>query len=181
MDHVADERSAVDRDAQQRVGHDAGAQGRAHAGHAAPGAAGAVVATARAALDQLVELGAAERSQAPDVRHVRVERAQGHAHLPQFDVHAAVGQVVRRCDQLPVVDDLRMRRVLFFIEHGTSPTAFILLTIVHKKKLIRNESRLKILRNCGCSSAGFIVRTNRAISEIITAAKRNIMKWERGS
>lgn len=54
-----------------------------------------MVAAAGAALDELVELGPAERRQAPDVGHVGVERAQGHAHLPEFDVDATVGQVVR--------------------------------------------------------------------------------------
>lgn len=106
LDDVADERGAVDGHAQQRIGHDAGTQRRADAGHAAAGAAGAVVASARAALDELVQLGAAERGEAPHVRHVGVKRAQGHAHLPQLDVDATVGQIVRRRGQLPVVGDL---------------------------------------------------------------------------
>lgn len=112
LDDVADERRAVDRHAQQGIGHDARAQRRAEAGHAAARAARAVVPAAGAALDQLVQLCAAERRQAPDVRHVRVERAQRHAHLPQLDVDATVGQVVRRRGQLPVVDDLRTTRRL---------------------------------------------------------------------
>lgn len=63
---------------------------------AAARATGPVVTAARAALDEFVELGPAERRQAPDVGHVGVERAQGHAHVPEFDVDATVGQVVRR-------------------------------------------------------------------------------------
>lgn len=107
LDNVADERRAVDGHAKQRVGHDAGAQGRTRAGHAAPGAARAVIPAGGAALDELVQLGAAERGQAPDVGHVGVERAQRHAHLPQLDVHAAVGKVVRRRGQLAVLDQLK--------------------------------------------------------------------------
>lgn len=106
LDDVADERRAVDGHAKQRVGHDAGAQGRARAGHAAPGATRAVIPAGGAALDELMQLGTAERGQAPDVGHVGVERAQRHAHLSQLDVHTAVGQVVRRRGQLAVLDHL---------------------------------------------------------------------------
>jgi len=96
LDDVADERGTVYRHAQQRIGYDAGTQRRTNAGHAAPGTAGAVVASARSALDELVQLGAAERGEASHVRHVGVERAQRHAHLSQLDVDATVGQIVRR-------------------------------------------------------------------------------------
>jgi len=107
LNDVADERGAVDRHAQQGIGHHPGTQRRANTRHAAAGAAGAVVPSARAALDQLVELDPAERGQASDVGHVGVERAQGHAHLPQFDVHATLGQIVRRRGQFAIVDGLR--------------------------------------------------------------------------
>lgn len=82
LNDVADERSTVDRHAQQRIGYDAGTQWRAYARYPAPGATGSVVATSCATLDKLVEFGTAERSQTSDVRHIGVKRAQGHAHLP---------------------------------------------------------------------------------------------------
>lgn len=114
LDDVADERRAVDRYVQHGIWYDAGTQRRAHSWHAASGAAGTVVATTCSTFNELMELGAAEWSQTSYVGHVRVERTQGHAHLPQFDVHATVGQIVRRRGQLAVVDDLFNRYIFIY-------------------------------------------------------------------
>jgi hypothetical protein len=62
LNDVADERSTVDRHAQQRVGYDTGTQWRTHTRHPATGATGSMVATSCATLDELVELGTAEWS-----------------------------------------------------------------------------------------------------------------------